>query len=211
VEFKQKTPTASARCLGAVTQHAKQRSRKLTSAPQGRAGFEHRSSPPIGYTQRRVAHPMCSGLPLHTPTLHGTPIPITGRGGLLGCEVLQSPRCVHSRLTDGDEVVADCNPLRRRVWRLLHPAEATRRFQRTWESSACTDSSRDHLPCRAARSRAQRGPSMVLADCGQTHTALSCAVKDSGALVCWCTVRVPQHTAIGTTQITINWEMQGLA
>jgi hypothetical protein len=33
-------------------------------------------------------------------------IPITGRGGLQGCEMLRIPHCLDSRLTDGDKVVS---------------------------------------------------------------------------------------------------------
>jgi hypothetical protein len=37
-------------------------------------------------------------------------IPVTGRGGLLGCEMLSIPQCSDNRLTGGGEVVS----LRRR-------------------------------------------------------------------------------------------------
>jgi hypothetical protein len=37
-------------------------------------------------------------------------IPVTGRGGLLGCEMLRIPHCIDSRLTIGGEVV---NPTHR--------------------------------------------------------------------------------------------------
>jgi hypothetical protein len=33
-------------------------------------------------------------------------IPVTGRGGLHGCEMLRIPYCLYSRLTDGGEVVS---------------------------------------------------------------------------------------------------------
>jgi hypothetical protein len=32
--------------------------------------------------------------------------PVTGRGGLLGCEMLRIPHCVDNRLTDGGQVVS---------------------------------------------------------------------------------------------------------
>jgi hypothetical protein len=32
--------------------------------------------------------------------------PVTGRGGLQGCEMLRIPRCLDSRLTDGGVVVS---------------------------------------------------------------------------------------------------------
>jgi hypothetical protein len=39
-------------------------------------------------------------------TIHKSkPIPVTGRGGPQGCEMLSIPYCVGSRVTDGGEVV----------------------------------------------------------------------------------------------------------
>jgi hypothetical protein len=36
----------------------------------------------------------------------GKVIPVTGRGGLLGCETSGLPHFIHNRLTDGGEVVS---------------------------------------------------------------------------------------------------------
>jgi hypothetical protein len=33
-------------------------------------------------------------------------IPVTGRGGLYGCEMLRIPHCIDSRLRDGVEIVS---------------------------------------------------------------------------------------------------------
>jgi hypothetical protein len=33
-------------------------------------------------------------------------IPVTGRGGLYGCEMLRIPHCLNNRLTDGGKVVS---------------------------------------------------------------------------------------------------------
>jgi hypothetical protein len=37
-------------------------------------------------------------------------IPVTGRVGLLGCEMLRIPHCLDNRLTDGGKVVSSTHP-----------------------------------------------------------------------------------------------------
>jgi hypothetical protein len=37
-------------------------------------------------------------------------IPVTGRGGLQGCEMLRVPHCLDNRLTDGGKVVSPTHP-----------------------------------------------------------------------------------------------------
>jgi hypothetical protein len=37
-------------------------------------------------------------------------IPVTGRGGLEGCEMLRIPHCLDNRLTDGGKVVSPMHP-----------------------------------------------------------------------------------------------------
>jgi hypothetical protein len=39
-------------------------------------------------------------------------IPVTGRGGLWGCEMLGIPHCLDNRPTDGDKVVSPTHRLR---------------------------------------------------------------------------------------------------
>jgi hypothetical protein len=41
---------------------------------------------------------------------NGKAIPVTGRGGLYGCEMLRIPHCLDNRLTDGGKVVSPKHP-----------------------------------------------------------------------------------------------------
>jgi hypothetical protein len=45
---------------------------------------------PLGRTRRKISKAF----------------PVTGRGGLYGCEVLRTPHCLENQLTDGGEVVS---------------------------------------------------------------------------------------------------------
>jgi hypothetical protein len=42
----------------------------------------------------------------HYLHLKSKAIPVTGRGGLQGCDMLRIPHCLDNRLTDGGEVVS---------------------------------------------------------------------------------------------------------
>jgi hypothetical protein len=37
-------------------------------------------------------------------------VPVTGLGGLYGCDMLRIPHCLDNRLTDGDKVVGPTHP-----------------------------------------------------------------------------------------------------
>jgi hypothetical protein len=42
----------------------------------------------------------------HTPSPYSRSIPVTGRGGLYGCEMLRIPHCLDTQFTDGSKFVS---------------------------------------------------------------------------------------------------------
>jgi hypothetical protein len=52
-------------------------------------------------------------------------IPVTGRGGLQGCEMLRIPHCLDSRLTDGGKVVISTHRPRFTLQKHYFPASGT--------------------------------------------------------------------------------------
>jgi hypothetical protein len=71
----------------------------MNSRGEGSELHTHNRTCRVSFT--RTGH--CFKMPAHTDVKL---YPLTGCGGLLGCEMLRIPHCLNNRLTDGDKVVS---------------------------------------------------------------------------------------------------------